>query len=461
VNANFSLDDLLRATGARLIKGSASDFKSGNISTDTRTLNPGDIYLPLKGPNFDGHNFIAQALEKGAAGILVETTSLYNIETLQDAFILEVPNTLTALLEIACYHRMRLNAKIIAITGSSGKTTSKELLHSVLCIKFNVYRSEMNYNNEIGVSKTLLEAGNDKDIIILEMGMRGPGEIDLLVKYALPDLAVITNVGPSHIGRLGSMENIAKAKAEILNYLGENNGVAFLYGEDQLLLNTARMTYQGKMHLFGQKDNYEIKEYNREKTIFSYKGESYQLNVPGEHNVINATCAIEIAHNLGLTDDQIRQGLLQYKPIFGRWVEYPVFENTIVINDAYNANPDSTRAAINTVFKVFPDRQIWLVLGDMLELGDYEVKMHEEVGQWLNDKPVHTLITVGKLSQKIVNTLNKKVFNMVSFENSEKAGLYIKEQSPNNAVILLKASRGIGLERILPILEVKDGGDSH
>lgn len=461
--AKFSFIDLTSATGCNVLQPPTGRgyVRSFGISTDTRTIKYDNVYLPLVGSNFDGHDFINDALKKGVRGFFIDKDHNYKDYLHGDHFVLEVGNTLLALLSLASYYRKQLKTTVIAITGSSGKTTTKEMAYSVLSEAFKVQKSQMNYNNEIGMSKTLLDVDANTEIVILEMGMRALGEIDLLAKHALPDISVITNVGTSHIGRLGSIENIATAKTEILKYLDPQKGKALLFGDDKLLLETSKRIYSGQSIYFGQQKDYQILECTENKVSFMYKEEAYELTVPGNHNVINATVVIELGKLLGMNYELIRRGLKLYRPLFGRWNEYCIFEDTKIINDAYNANPDSTKASIETIFKIYADKKIWLVLGDMLELGYYEAEMHKSIGRWLIDKPVETIISVGKLAKLITNELDPSRIKICNYDNAELAAEYILETQPHNTVILLKASRGIGLEKILDKLALKNGGCSH
>ncbi len=461
MKAKFSFDDLIKVTGGKALEWPEDNSVMFSLSTDTRSISPGDVYLPLKGANFDGHAFIKDAISKGISGFFLEKGFAEKVCQSPGIFVIEVENTLTALLSLASYHRKRMPAKIIAITGSSGKTTSKELISSMLSEQFNVLKSYLNYNNEIGVSKTLLDLNDSHDIAVIEMGMRGPGEIDLLARYALPDIAVIMNVGTSHIGLLGNRENIAKAKTEILNYLQETDGVGILYGEDGLLMKTVSEFYKAKKICFGFKKDFEVKAYGENDVTFTYKDNEYTLNIPGDHNVINATAAIEIGKLFGMNHQAIAAGLKTYRPVFGRWEVFELGNGSRLINDAYNANPDSMRAAINTVINSFKGKEVWLILGDMLELGTEEVKIHCELGSWLKEKEINTLITVGKLASCIADPLKDTSTDIFNVSSPVEAAEKILDRKPQNAIILLKASRSIGLEKILEVINITEKGESH
>ena len=449
--AEFCFEDLLEATGAEVVKEPDNEVELFTISTDTRSIKSNNAYLPLVGEKFDGHNYINEAFNKGAVGCIVNKTTDCKKINSKAGFIVVVDDTLIALLSLAKYHRLNSDAIVIAITGSSGKTTTKELLYSVLAEKFNVIKSKMNYNNEIGVSKTLLEIEEDTEIVIVEMGMRGPNEIDLLSKYAMPDISIVTNVGTSHIGRLGSIENIAKAKTEILNYLDKKTGLALLYAEDSLLLDYSKK-YKGEKILFGSENECKLLECTGNNMLFEYKNESFSLPIPGKHNIINSSIAIEVGKYFEMDYQDIYCGLNNYQPIFGRWEEHTLFENSKLINDAYNANPDSMKAAIEATCAMYKDKSIWLVLGDMLELGDYETTMHLEIGNWLKNISVNKLYTVGKLAQNIAKALEDEAIDIKICQTTGEVAEDIYKLKPSNTAILLKASRSIGFEKIVEAL---------
>lgn len=459
MSAHFTIEEILKATGGEAHSGEWPTERY-SISTDTRTISPKNVYLCLKGEKFDAHAFIPQAIEQGVQVIIVQGESQVPKDVDESVTIIQVADTLQALMDLATFHRKRMNSKIIAITGSSGKTTTKELVYSALATKFNTLKSPLNYNNEIGVSKTLLEITPETEITICEMGMRGLGEIDILAKTAIPDIRVITNVGPCHIGRLGSLENIAIAKTELLKEACPQTNSVFLYGDDALLLEYAKKVYEGPMTHFGKEEDFSIKEMSQTGMTFTYKNETFEVFIPGKHNVINASVAIEIGKSLGMNYQEIYDGLKTYRPLVGRWEETPLQNGTKVINDAYNANPDSMKAAIEAILMTYKTEKIWLVLGDMLELGDYSDKMHKELGIWLKDKRFERLITVGasaKLISEGFNNNNKSV----SFDTADQAANEIEKSFPTETIILLKASRGLGLEKIIDLIGQKVGGRNN
>ena len=435
----MKLNEIIDITKAKIV-GNFDNDVNVNISTDTRTIQKGDLYLPLKGTSFDGEIFINQAFEKGALGVFC--TEQYQFSTsfnLNSKLYLQVPDTLFAYLQIANYRRNKINPKVIAITGSSGKTTTKEIIASTLQAKYNVFKTPLNYNNEIGLCQTIFAMPDDTEILVLEMGMRGLGEIELLSKYAEPDITVISNVGTAHIGRLGSRENIAKAKCEIVKF---QRGNIFIAHDDELIKKIVEFN--------GEKVFYSINDIKiLDKKInfskFEYKNNIYELNVGGDYNIENALSAINVGQKLNMSIQEIQQGLKKYHPIEKRWESVKVGGYEI-INDSYNANPESMRAFIDTIFELY--NNYVLVLGDMGELGKNEVNYHKDLGRYIfNKNPKAKVITIGSLSKNIANECYGK-----HFDSLEEASVYIKNNIDNSSKLFLKASRSMKFEQIIDFL---------
>ena len=431
----MKISELIKATGAKVF-GNINEDLEVNISTDTRTIKEGDFYLPLKGASFDGEEFLDQAFEKGAVGAFCTQ----EVSKFENKILLKVPDTLIAYLQLANYLRNQLNLTVVAITGSSGKTTTKEIVSATLESKYKVFKTPLNYNNEVGLCQTIFATPKDTQVLVLEMGMRGLGEIELLSKYAEPDITIVSNVGTAHIGRLGSRENIAKAKCEIVKY---QRGNVFIAHNDELIKNTVEFN--------GEKIFYSINDVNiLEKDVnyskFEYKNNIYELNVGGDYNIENALSAINTGEKLGLTFNEIQQGLKMYKPIEKRWeaVNAGGFE---IINDSYNANPESMRAFINTIYELYNDYVI--VLGDMGELGDNEIGYHKELGKYIFDKNIkNPILTVGVLSKHISGECNG-----LHFDTVENVVDYIKNNVSKSSKVFLKASRSMKFEKIIELLD--------
>lgn len=443
----MKIRELIEATNAK-VSGNADLNTEVIISTDTRTIKEGDFYLPLKGASFDGEKFINQALEKGAIGCFCTQLLPYPMEEGwgDGAIFLQVSDTLTAYLQLANYRRKKLNPTVVAITGSSGKTTTKELVSSVLSEKYKTFKTPLNHNNEIGFCQTIFEAPEDTEVLVLEMGMRGLGEIELLSKYSEPDITIISNVGTAHIGRLGSRENIAKAKCEIVKY---QRGKTFIAHDDELIKKT--VDFSGEK-IFYSINDVNILEKSANYSKFEYKNNVYELNVGGDYNIENALSAINAGRKLGLSTEQIQNGLKKYKPIEKRWEGVGVNINgkeVEVINDSYNANPESMRAFVDTIFELYKDYA--LVLGDMGELGENEVQYHRELGEYINNKAnLNTqakIISIGSLSKNITDAVKRCETH--HFETIDEAVSYIKENITPPMKLFLKASRSMKFEKII------------
>ena len=437
----MKIRDLITATNAKVLRIFDED-KEVRISTDTRTIQSGDFYLPLKGASFDGEKFINQAIEKGAIGAFCTTPQAVE----NQVTLLQVDDTLKAYLELANFRREKLNFTVVAITGSSGKTTTKELVASVLSEKFKTFKTPLNHNNEIGFCQTIFEAPDDTQVLVLEMGMRGLGEIELLSKYSEPDITIISNVGTAHIGRLGSRENIAKAKCEIVKY---QRGNVFIAHDDELIKNTVQ--FDGEKIYYSLRD-VKILEKKEHYSKFEYQNNIYELNVGGDYNIENALSAINAGMKLGMNVEEIQDGLKKYAPIEKRW-EAVNANGYEIINDSYNANPESMRAFIDTIFELYKNSVI--ILGDMGELGDDEIRYHKELGIYINSHKNLTddimVLSIGNLSKYITDEV-KKCYSK-HFETIEDAVDFIKNNVMKQRKIFLKASRSMKFERIIEELK--------
>ena len=486
----FSLEEIIEATGAKILKNEVEKDDKFTFSTDTRTIKEGEIYLPLKGEIFDGEKFIDKALEAGAVGFFMTQSypqpspargegALHVSSTIQsfnlsnsshlspltshhspEKLVLQVENTLTTYLQLANFYRKKINPITVAITGSSGKTTTKEMAYCVACEKFKTHKSELNFNNEIGLCKTILSMPEDTEVLILEMGMRGLGEIELLSKFAEPDISIIANVGTAHIGRLGSRENVAKAKCEIVKYMKENG--TLIAHEDDLVKNEIINNYPPPQLLKGgglssktfepayfSLNDTKILERKVGYSKFEYKNHEYELNIEGDYNIQNSLAVIEMGLKLGMNESEIASGLKKYSPIEKRW-EVQEINGFKIINDSYNANPDSMQAAIKTVLDVYSP-PLLLVLGDMGELGEKEVYYHKQIGEFLvkNIKQNVNIITVGKLASEITEVLNKNGFSSHNFDDNLQTSRYILDNVKIGTTIVLKASRSMKFEEII------------
>lgn len=438
----FNFQDLINCLDCEVLyKSDNLDEKAlFSISTDTRKLCPNDVYLPLRGENFDGHNFIDKAVELGACGYFTQDKFKINKNA---NFVLYVKNALVSYLELSKYIRNKINPRVIAITGSCGKTTTKEMLYSVFSTQLKTHKTILNHNNEIGLCETMFNMPNDTEIAIVEMGMRNLGEIELLSNYSNPDVGIISNIGSAHVERLGTIENIAHAKCEIASNL-KPDGLFIGVNSSKIKNN---LKYEGKKIFTDIKDVTNI-EISVDLTKFRYKGVDYQITQPGEYNISNALLVIEAGMYLGITTENIQKGLLNYKPIEKRWEKTQLKDFTI-INDSYNANPESMNAVLKTFLAIYK-KPIVLVLGDMGELGKDSIMYHKQIGEFLSQYKDIELYTIGNLAKYIARntTLNSK-----EFENNEQCAQYIASNAPSCATILLKASRSMKFEQIIDTLK--------
>lgn len=457
-NYQFSLTQVMQATNAVLKKlTTASVF--GGVTTDTRKIEEGMLFIALKGENFDGHDFIAEAAKKGAIGAIVNKD--FDISKVEDVDIdiLAVDDTLKAYQDLAHFWRNKFNIPVIAITGSNGKTTTKDLTAAVLSGKYNVLKTEANFNNEIGLPMTLLKLNGSYDIAVVEMGMRGLGQIKALTEIAKPTIGVITNVGETHMELLGSMENIAKAKGEMAEAIAID-GKVILNADDNYVANMndltkAKVIYFGINHA-GDIKAFDIKTTDDGKTEFEAivgdKTGHFVLNMLGIHNVYNCLAALAVGYASGLTIEEMQKGLVDFKPTAMRF-EYKRVAEFNLINDAYNASPMSTKAALENLVKVAKQRKI-LVMGDMFELGKVEQKAHEDIGALAGILGVDIVITRGELTKYTAKMARehgvKKVFECASHEEAVKV---LKQELMSEDTVLFKGSYGMHMEKIIELLE--------
>lgn len=442
----ISVSEIVRATGGTLIFGENESVRS--ISTDSRETGENCLYIPLKGERFDGHSFFDGALKSGAIGYLTQ-----NGEKLDGyKFGIKVADTKKALGDIAKYYRQKFDVSVVALTGSVGKTTTKEFVASVLSARFNTVKTQANYNNDIGLPFTVFSINSKTEIAVVEMGMSNFGEISYLTNLARPDNAIITNIGTSHIEFLKSREGILKAKCEIFEGL-KNGGTAFLNGDDDLL-----QTLSGKLEFntvfFGiDNKNCDLPAENiklyPEHTEFEISGEKFKINLPGRHNVYNALCAYAVGKLYGMTDEEIRNGLLNYKSDGIRQSIIDI-NGAKILNDCYNSSPQAAKSAIDVLKTLSNGRKI-AVLGDMAELGEMSEKYHREVGAHFAEEKCDILVTVGSMARFIADEAKKcgaDEKNVHSFDNNTEVCAFLKSNLQKGDAVLIKGSHCMRMDEI-------------
>lgn len=430
--------------------------KVNNFIIDSRNINEGDCFVAIKGENNNGNKFLKMALEKGASVCLVDEESEEGlIKKYNHRTIIKVADTIRAIQEIAKYKRSLYDIPVIAVTGSVGKTSTKDIIASVLSQKYNVLKTEGNFNNHIGLPMTLLKL-KDHTAVVVEMGMNHFNEISVLTNIAKPTVAVITNIGTSHIGNLGSRENILKAKLEILEGLQEN-GKIIINNDNDLLHNWAQTVDNHNVLTYGIENKSEfvpknIKENNNEtKYKINIEGIEYNVKVPvmGKHFIYNSLCAIAVGRTLNIEPEKIIQGISNFKLTAKRMDFRKVKNNAIVLADYYNASYDSMKSALEVVKDYKANRRI-AVLGDMLELGEFSEQLHKDVGTEVYNNKIDILITVGTLAKHIAQIAKqlgtKEVYEC---ESNAEAVQILKNTIKEGDLILLKASNAMKFGEIL------------
>lgn len=431
----MKIKEILKITNGKLICGD-EDLDIQNFEKDTRIIQKGDMYVAIKGEKFDGNDFYKDAINKGAVACLMSKEPDEKIGS-----IVLVENTVKAIQQIAAYKRSQVDIPVVAVTGSVGKTSTKDIVAAVMSQKYKVLKTQGNLNNDIGLPFTLLRL-HDENAIVVEMGMNHFGEISLLTSIAKPTLAIITNIGTAHIGNLGSRENILKAKLEILEGL---QGNSVIINNDNDLLSDWAEKNKEKYNIITYGINNKNSKYVAED-IHSYEDRSeYRIDgkevvvpVGGEHFVLNSLCAIAVGRYFDIPMAKITEGISGFELTKGRMEIEKAKCGTSIINDTYNANYDSMKAAIEYLEKIEGKRKI-AVLGDMKELGEYSESLHRKVGEEVKD--IDILITIGELAKCIEETAD--VREMLHFDNNESALEYLKKIMKKDDIILLKASNSM------------------
>nr|WP_279017876.1 UDP-N-acetylmuramoyl-tripeptide--D-alanyl-D-alanine ligase [Staphylococcus schleiferi] len=428
------------------------DVEIKGVTIDSRKIEKGQLFIPFKGENVDGHQYAEQALRDGAGATFFEAQN--SVEFPQAGPVIVVSDTLVALQQLAKAYLQYVSPTVIAVTGSNGKTTTKDMIENVLAGHYRVQKTQGNYNNEIGMPLTILNLNKDTEISILEMGMSGFHEIELLSTIAQPDFAIITNIGESHLQDLGSREGIAKAKFEIVK--GLKPGGYFIYDGDEPLLQPHVDTLESaKVISIGRNASNdvqcEIVSHHDEGIVFKLNdNEQYSIPVLGEHNMRNAAIAITVARALNIQHDEIQQQLNQLQLTDMRMQKFKAKNGALIINDAYNASPTSMKAAIETL-TLLEGNKI-LILGDVLELGAQSKIMHASVGQYLDGKGINGLYTFGEAAMEIHEKGKHHVDEAIHFDTKEKMIRYLTSIVDQGDVVLVKASRGMRLEEVVEAL---------
>ena len=447
----INVRDIIKVTNGKLVLGE-ENAECINFSKDTRTIQNGDIYIGIKGEKFDGNMFWKEALENGAKGVIIQDVEISQEEknTYHDKIIIVVKDTIEALKEIAKFKRSLYNIPVVAVTGSVGKTSTKDIIASVVSQKYKTLKTEGNNNNNIGLPLTILKL-RDHEAAVIEMGMNHLREIAYLTDIAKPTLSVITNVGTSHIGYLGSRENILKAKLEILE--GMETPEIIINNDNDLLHKWYEENKDKiKIHTYGIENESELNakniKMNEDSSEFSVKfnGENVNIEVPvgGEHFIYNALCATEVGKALGLSKEQIVKGIKEVE-LTKKRMDIRTLENgAILINDSYNASYESMSASIKYLANHNGKRKI-AVLGDMFELGEYSKEIHINVGKLVAQYNIDVLICEGEASKDIIKgaTENNSKIETYLLNSNDEILSKLKKDLRDGDIVLIKASNGM------------------
>ena len=448
-----SLGEIQQWTDAELVGILNQDQQPGGVSTDSRRIEPGELFLALKGPNFDGHQFVEKALERGACGAVVEGEWVASGGAKERLPLLVVPSSLKALGAIARQYRRRFNIPLIGVVGSSGKTTTKEMIAAVLGQRYAVLKSTGSENNEVGVPRTLLRLSRTHEAVVLELAARQKGDIRYLCTIAQPTIGVLINIGTAHLEFFGSVEGVAKAKGELLDNLDESFK-ALVNADDRVVAEETKST-KGRILGFGLERE---SQFRGEGLIFDQEGRGhfslhnipFSLQIPGRHNVYNALAAAAVGRILEVPWEDIQRALNSFQPVSMR-SQILRKNGTIIINDSYNANPDSVRAALELLCSMAGGRKI-AVLGDMLELGPQSAELHAQVGRQLVAARIDLLLATGLLSEHTVaaaRTAGMATKCARHFADRKELSAYLSSVLQDKDVVLVKASRSIKLEEVI------------
>ena len=460
----LTLEEVLKATGGKLLQGERNTFFQG-ISTDSRTLSEGELFIALKGDRFDGHHFTVEVLEKKAGGVVIEEDRVGDIRWngYRSRAVIAVKDTLFALGDLAHDWRRKYRTPVVALTGSNGKTTTKEMIAACLETTFPVLKTKGNLNNLIGLPLTLLALTEKERVVVLEMGMNVPGEIRRLTEIAEPDIGLITNIQKVHLKGMGSLEKLKEEKGELFRRM-RRDGTILVNQDDPLVIDLAN-------HYVGQKITYgierpaevmakEIKLKGAEGTSFTLILErevmEIHLRLLGRHFVPNALSAMAVACLFGVEVNQAKEALEHFQPFPMRMEVIPLKGGKTLINDAYNANPYSMELALETLVEAKGEGKAIAVLGDMLELGNFTREAHEQLGEKVSKLSIDFLLALGEEAPVVVESAIRHGFPVERgrvVESHSEAISLLRKMIQNGDWILVKGSRRMAMEKIVEGLQ--------
>lgn len=457
----ITLEDILNATQVKVLSKGLTTFNG--LSTDSRNIKNDQIFLPIKGENFNGNKFIQACFDKGVEASFIQSGE-EEVKNFEGKTLIESSDTLKSYQELGTYYRKKINPFVIGITGSSGKTSTKELAYAFFSQYFKTFKSHANLNNEIGVPTNLIKLEEDHKIAIIEMGMRGLNQIDELCNIAIPDAGIITGVGSAHIEILGSKEKIAQAKFELGAYLKNKNGYLAVptydeylkpfienYPQDKLLKINLEKDSDSHLYL----EEFWIEGENQYFTFHdntTNKSHKVVMTLPGKHQVSNTLLVLVLAKALGLEYPELID--LSFENLAGR-NEIIIKDKLTIINDSYNANPESMKASIETFTEQYKDKKRILVIGEMRELGEFAYQAHYDTGKFCSSLEFEKLIVIGTNAIGVKKGFEENSGDkskLFYFENNSLAGEYLSSIKEQDFHLLFKASRGAKLEEVINLV---------
>jgi len=452
IMANLTIDEIIDATGGRIVYKNGNSHPFTGVSIDSRTIQEGELFVALRGARFDGHDFIYRALEKGSGALV----NFPPAEHLKGKAIIYVKNTLSALQNIARYVRVRGNVPVIGITGTNGKTTTKELISSILSTRYRTHKNTGNLNNQIGLPLSLIRLQPEDEAVVLEMGASSKGDIKELCGIAEPDYGVVTNIGPGHLEGFGNLETVRDTKLELLDSVKK-----IAVGADDAFLMQGVSSYQGEVITFGIEKKADVfardirmRDRGSDFTLCLEEENCLEinLNLPGVFNIYNALAAAAVGKIFNINLRDIKSGLESFRGVPMRLEIKELFGAT-VISDVYNANPASMEEAIKELVRLrrMNKGSAIAVLGDMLELGSYAEEAHRKIGEWMSSLPIDIFIAVGPLMAIAHSEFAKAGRQSFSVSTAEEAGRILKGLCKEGDTVVVKGSRGMGMEKVLEI----------
>jgi UDP-N-acetylmuramoyl-tripeptide--D-alanyl-D-alanine ligase len=465
----FSLEDVLQATAGNLVTG-ASEKTFYGISTDSRLVKKGNLFIALKGEKFDGHDFVNQALQQGAAGIIVHDAKVSKDLADKNSTVIKVADTLIAFGDLAHEWRTRFPLTVIGLTGSSGKTTTKEMIAAIIGRKKNILKTEGNLNNLIGLPQTIFRLTAEHELAILEMGTNTRGEIKRLTQIALPDIGLITNIGPAHLAGFGSIDVVREEKGDLFFNMSPSGTIIVNIDDKAVALCAERWT--GRKITFSMSPNADVTV--KDIKMNGIKGMSFNLvvgentqkvemKIVGLHHVNNAMSAAAAAFAVGTDIKTIAEGLMEFRPFSGRMEMVKLRNGSFLLDDSYNANPASVREALMTLKDLKVHHNGYVFLGDMLELGTESEEMHRKIGMLIATIGINTLFLQGNFSRVTAAGAMEGGLSPenIFFLSNENNGInYLKENLKKGDWILVKGSRGMKMEKIVVQICENFGSDN-